>query len=184
VVDQVARELGGLDLIVNNAGLLRGYPVDGAAAEANAAADINVNLLGAIRMTRLALPLLRRSDESAVVFISSAVALAAVPGFAVYAATKAGVHAFARSLRLELAESRIRVYEVLPPVVDTGPMRDVNVPKLSPTAVATAIVDGLRRDRDEIRVGAVRQLAPIARLMPRVADRIVTKALGQSVPPR
>jgi uncharacterized oxidoreductase len=174
---RLARELGGLDLLVNNAGLFRGYPLSSADAEANSVEDVEVNLVGVLRMTRLALPLLEASPEAGIVFVSSAVALAAVPGFAVYAATKTAVHSLARSLRAELAGTRISVFEAMPPVVDTGPVRGLDVPKLSPEAVAEAIVTGLRRDREEIRVGRVRQLAPLARIMPRLADRIVTRAL-------
>jgi len=170
-------ELGDLDLLVNNAGLLRAYPLSSGDAEAWSVEDVHVNVIGALRMSRLALPLLEASPEAGIVFVSSAVALAAVPGYAVYAATKAAVHSLARSLRAELTSRNIRVVEILPPVVDTGPVSGLDVPKLSAAAVAEAIVDGLRRDRDEIRVGPVRQLAPLARLAPRLADRIVTRAL-------
>jgi len=173
----VARELGGLDLLVNNAGLFRSYALSDDDAEAKAIEDIEVNLLAALRMTRLALPLLEASREGSVLFMSSALALAAVPGFAVYAATKAAVHSLARSLRVELKSKHIRVFEVLPPVVDTGQARELDVAKLSPEAVAYAIVAGLRRDREEIRVAQVRQLAPLARIAPSLADRIVTRAL-------
>jgi uncharacterized oxidoreductase len=178
--DRLASDLGGLDLLVNNAGLMRGYPLAAPDADVKAAEDVEVNVIGVIRMTHLALPLLKQSGEAGVVFMSSAVALAAVPGFSVYAATKAAVRSFARSLRAELANSGIRVFEVLPPVVDTGPVGELDVRKLPPAAVADAIVAGLRRDRSEIRVGSVRQLAPLARIAPKLADRIVTRALTQS----
>jgi uncharacterized oxidoreductase len=173
----LGRELGGLDLLVNCAGLLRGYALTDADAAARSGEDVEVNLVGSLRMTRLALPLLGAVQQGAVVFISTAMALAAVPGYAVYAATKAAVHSLARSLRAELAASGIRVVEVLPPLVDTGPVADVDVPKLSPGSVADAIIAGLERDRDEIRVGRVRQLAPIARLAPSLADRLVQRAV-------
>jgi len=171
-------ELGGLDLLVNNAGLLRGYPLTAAGAEEKTLEDVQVNLIGALRMTRLAHPLLEDSPEAALVFVSSAVALAAVPGYSVYAATKAAVHSLARSLRAELAGSGIRVFAVVPPVVDTGPVRGIEVPKVSPEIVAEAIVDGLRRDREEIRVAQVRQLAPLARVSQRLADRLVQRAFA------
>ena len=169
-------ELGGLDVLVNNAGLLRSFTLDSDDAATNSREDVEVNVLGPIRMTRLALPLLRDSASGAVVYISSAVALAAVPGFSVYAATKAAVHSLARSLRLELGPGGIRVIEVLPPVVDTGPVNDLDVPKLSPEEVAGAIIAGIESDREEIRIGRVRQLAVIARIRPGLADRLVTSA--------
>jgi uncharacterized oxidoreductase len=172
----LSSELGGLDLLVNNAGLLRGYALSSPGCDTNAVEDVEVNLLGAVRMTRLALPLLDAS-EGAVLFVSSAVALAAVPGFAVYAATKAAVHSLARSLRAELKPTGIRVFEALLPVVDTGQVQELDVPKLSAAAVVDAIITGLQQDREEIRVGRVRQLAQLARLSPRLADRIVTRAL-------
>jgi uncharacterized oxidoreductase len=172
------RDLGGLDLLVNNAGLFRGYSLAAADAETNSLEDVQVNLTGVLRMSRLALPLLEDSSEAALLLMSSALALAAVPGYSVYAATKAAVHSLARSLRAELAGSHIRVFEVLPPVVDTEPSRVLNVRKLPPETVADAIIHGLLRNQEEIRIAQVRQLAPIARIAPRLADRIVTRALN------
>jgi uncharacterized oxidoreductase len=184
VVAWLGAELGGLDLLVNNAGLLRGYALTEADADVKSSEDVAVNLLGALRMTRLALPLLRASREGGVVYISSAVALGAVPGYAVYAATKAAVHSLARSLRAELRPSGIRVFEVLPPLVDTGPVRGLDVPKLSPGAVADAIAAGLEQDREEIRVGRVRSLSVLARITPRLADRLLTRAFTPTGPGR
>jgi uncharacterized oxidoreductase len=176
-VEWLAAELGGLDLLVNNAGVLRGYPLAALEAAVWSAEDVEVNVGGPIRMTRLALPLLEASDEGAVLFVSSAVALAAVPGFAVYAATKAAVHSLARSLRAELRQTGVRVFEALPPIVDTGPVETLDVPKLPAGTVADAILAGLAGDREEIRVGRVKQLAWLARIAPGRADRIVTRAV-------
>jgi uncharacterized oxidoreductase len=80
-------------------------------------------------------------------------------------------------LRAELRIRGIRVFEVLPPVVDTEAVHELGVPKISPSVVVDAIVAGTARDREEIRVGPVRQLAPLARLAPSLADRIVVRAL-------
>ena len=176
-IDRLAGELGGLDLLVNNAGLLRSYSPASAGAETKTLEDVQVNVIGVMRMSRLALPLLEDSPEGALLFMSSPVALAAVPGYSVYAATKAAVHAFARCLRVELASSAIRVFEALPPVVDTGPVRDLRVRKVSAAAVAKAIVDGLRRNREEIRIAQIRALVPLARVLPRLGDRLVTRSL-------
>lgn len=178
-VDWLSAELGGLDLLVNNAGLLRGYELSAPDAAEKSVEDVDVNVTGAIRMTRLALPLLEAS-RGGVLFMSSAVALAAVPGFAVYAATKAALHSLARSLRAELKGSGIRVFEVVPPVVDTGPVERLDVPKLAPSVVVDAVLRGVARNREEIRIGPVKQLAPLARLTPRLADRIVVRALRPS----
>ena len=62
-------------------------------------------------------------------------------------------------------------------MVDTEFARDLDVPKIPASVVAEAILTGLARNRDEIRVARVRQLVPVARLVPRLGDRIVQRAL-------
>ena len=176
-IDWLAREVGALDVLVNSAGRFRGYPFDSPTTAEHTREDVDVNLVGAARMTRLALPLLGASPDGTVVFVSSGVALGAVPGFAVYAATKAAVHSLARSLRAELRPRGIRVVEVLPPIVDTDAASELQVAKLPPAAVADAIARGLERDRDEIPIGQIKQLAPVARFAPRLADRLIVRAL-------
>ena len=173
-IDHIGAELGGLDLLVNNAGVLHTGPFE----EQDGAAEVEANVIGPIRLTQLALPLLTESPEAGVVFVSSAIAVGAVPGFAVYAATKAAVHSLARSLRAELADRNIRVFEVVPPVVDTEFARDLDVPKVPPSAVVDAILAGLAADREEIPVGRVGMLLRLARFAPRLGDRLVRRALG------
>jgi uncharacterized oxidoreductase len=178
-IEWLSSELDGLDLLVNNAGVMHREVLAEAAASGPSMNQLEVNLAGAVRMTRLGLPLLRASPEAGVLYMSSGVALAALPGLAVYAATKAALHSLARSLRAELRDTGVRVFEVLPPLVDTdlaGP--DLRVPKLAPAAVVDAIVDGVGRNRDEIPVGSVKGLVFLARVSPRLADRILLRAVG------
>ena len=79
---EVVERLGGLDILVNSAGILSQVGFVDAAAAATAEIDVAVNLVGSMRMTRLALPYLKRSPDGAVVFLSSALALTAAPGVA------------------------------------------------------------------------------------------------------
>jgi uncharacterized oxidoreductase len=96
---------------------------------------------------------------------------------AVYAATKAAVHSLARSLRAEL-EGEIKIFDVLPPWVESELSRTVESAKISAERVAEEIVEGLRRDRFEIRIGRIKQLAVISRISPSLADSIVARATG------
>jgi hypothetical protein len=61
----------------------------------------------------------------------------------------------------------IKVFEVLPPLVDTPMTHGLHVPKIDPETVANAIIRGLSSDRYEVRVGEVRGLAVVAKLAPR-----------------
>jgi uncharacterized oxidoreductase len=177
VIDQLRAEFGGLDMLVNSAGVLHGGDLMAAHSAITGAEELAVNLEGAIRKSRLALPLLEASAEAGIVFMSSAVALTAVPHLSVYAASKAGVHSFARSLRAELAPTKVHVIEVLPPVVDTDLASGLEGAKIPPASVVDALLTGIRRGKQQIPVGRVRALVPLTRLAPRTADGIVQRAL-------
>lgn len=173
----VDEHLGGLDLLVNCAGVFRSGAFDDPGAERAAQADVEVNLLGSVRMTRLALPLLRRSDDGAVVVLSSALALVSSPRMAVYGASKAAIHSLARSLRAEL-DGQVKVFDVLPPWVESELSHAIRGAKVTPEDVAGEIATGLRRERFEIRVGRIKQLAVIGRISPKLADSIAARATG------
>ena len=64
-IGEFGQGLGGLDVLINSAGVMHAGAIDGAGADASAVQDVEINLLGTIRVTRLALPLLRRSDDGA-----------------------------------------------------------------------------------------------------------------------
>jgi uncharacterized oxidoreductase len=173
----VDEHLGGLDLLVNSAGVFMSGAFDEAGAERAARADVEVNLLGSVRMTRLALPLLRRSDDGAVVLLSSALALVSAPRMAVYAASKAAIHSLARSLRAEL-DGQVKVFDVLPPWVESELSHEIKGAKVTPKYVAGEIAIGLRKERFEIRIGRIKQLAVVGRISPKLADSIAARATG------
>ncbi len=84
----------------------------------------------------------------------------------------------ARSLRAELA-GRVKVFDVLPPFVDTDLARGLGRTKLSPQRVAAEIIAGLRNERLEIRIGQIGALAMLIRLAPPVADALVAREIGE-----
>jgi uncharacterized oxidoreductase len=176
-VAEIQARFGALDVLINCAGVMHAGPLDGPGAERRAAQDVEINLLGTIRMTRLALPMLRASDDGAVVMLSSALALVSSPGMAVYAATKAAVHSLARSLRAEL-KRQVKVFDVLPPWTDSDLSREVPGAKVTPERVARDIVEDMQRERLEIRIGRIKQLAVIERISPSWADSIAARATG------
>lgn len=118
-VAEAVDALGGLDLLVNNAGMLRlGTVADGDVADWRAMLDVNV--LGLLAVTQAAIPHLRAAEAGDVVLMSS-LAGRRVPGktTTVYSATKHAVHAIATGLRRELHDSGVRVTLVAPGLVAT-----------------------------------------------------------------
>ncbi|MEU0030888.1 SDR family NAD(P)-dependent oxidoreductase [Streptomyces sp. NPDC006335] len=109
----------GLNVLVNNAGImLRENLLD--PADLPVAEDhVTVNLLGTIRMTYAFLPLLAGKDDAVVMNVSSALAFVPYPSTPTYSATKAALHSFSESLRIQLAGAGVQVIEVVPPGVRT-----------------------------------------------------------------
>jgi 2-keto-3-deoxy-L-fuconate dehydrogenase len=117
-IDAVVAALGRLDVLVNNAGI-------GAVGTVEENADeewvrvLDVNVLGLVRVTRAALPHLRRSPAAAIVNTCSIAATAGLPGRALYSATKGAVLALTRAMAADHVAEGIRVACVSPGTVDT-----------------------------------------------------------------
>jgi 2-keto-3-deoxy-L-fuconate dehydrogenase len=117
-VGVAVERLGGLDVLVNNAGIgAQGGIADNDDAEWHRVLDVNV--LGIVRVTRAALPALRASPHAAVVNISSIVATAGLPNRALYSASKGAVLSLTLAMAADLLPDGIRVNAVNPGTADT-----------------------------------------------------------------
>lgn len=117
-VEQVATELGGLDVLVNNTGIgAQGTVEDNDDAEWHHVFDVNV--VGMVRVSRAALVHLRRSDRAAIVNTCSIVATAGLPQRALYSATKGAVLSLTQAMAADHLREGIRVNCVNPGTADT-----------------------------------------------------------------
>jgi len=117
-VQQTARELGALDVLVNNAGIgAAGTVEENSDDEWRTVHDVNV--LGVVRTTRAALPFLRRSTSAAVVNTCSVVATVGLPGRALYAASKGAVMSLTLAMAADHVGEGVRVNCVNPGTTDT-----------------------------------------------------------------
>ena len=122
MVDEAAAGLGGLDVLVNNAGVFVPHPVTGLSYAQWQAAwqhTLAVNLTGAANVTWCAVQHMIRGGGGRIVNVSSRGAFRGEPGQPGYAASKAGLNAFGQSLALALAPHGIAVTGVAPGFVDT-----------------------------------------------------------------
>src|SRR5690242_4462695 len=110
-----------LNVLVNNAGIMLREDLLDPASLPVAEDHVTVNLLGTIRVTYAFLPLLVGKEDAAVVNVTSALAFVPLPITPTYNATKAALHSFSVSLRVQLAqaEAGVQVIEVAPPGVRT-----------------------------------------------------------------
>jgi NADP-dependent 3-hydroxy acid dehydrogenase YdfG len=117
-VEKTNSELGSLDVLVNNAGVMLLGPIEGADVE-NWRRMVDVNVLGLLYCTHAALPIMREQGGGTIVNVSSVAGRFANAGSGVYNLTKFGVGAFSEALRQESVESKIRVVVVEPGYVET-----------------------------------------------------------------
>ena len=171
---QVVARLGGLDVLVNNAGANHRGPVAESRLE-DLAQVLDTNLMAPVLLTRASLPHLGRGGM--VVNVASLAGKVPVPDQATYSASKAGLRAFGRALDTELREAGIRVCNVNPGPVDTGFFGDLRrVPDLvfsqpmrSPEQVAVAVLRAIDTRAQEIDIPALSgRLATLGYLSPRL----------------
>lgn len=117
-VERTHAELGRLDALVNNAGVMLLGPIEGAPTD-EWRRMIHVNLFGVLYCTHAALPLLRAQGTGHIVNVSSVAGRVARAGSGVYNLTKWGVNAFSEALRQECVAAGIRVTIVEPGAVET-----------------------------------------------------------------
>jgi 3-oxoacyl-[acyl-carrier protein] reductase len=128
-IEACRQAFGRLDVVVNNAGVELARSLD-QFEDADWRALLDVNLNGAIAVTKAALPHLSQPG-GVIVNIASALGLGGCPGFSIYSASKAGMIGFTQSLAWELAPKGIRVVAVAPGLVHT-PMVHKHVSQLTP----------------------------------------------------
>jgi NAD(P)-dependent dehydrogenase (short-subunit alcohol dehydrogenase family) len=181
-LDEVERQLGALDVLINNAGVFSGgrfTDQDPAAIERLLA----VNLHGVIHGSQLALRRFVARGEGHLVNVASNAGLATAPYMAVYCATKHGTVGLTRSIRQELRGSGVRTTVVCPGLIQTRMAEGFNAPTgmrtLQPPAVAKVIVAALRTGRQEILIP--RELGLMNRLVTAVLPPSAADALGRAL---
>ncbi len=149
------RDFPGLNIVINNAGRALLYDIaDSDGAFEKAEDEMLTNYLAVIRLNEMLLPLLKQQADAAIVNVSSVVAF--VPGgLPTYSASKAALHSYTQSLRIALGRSsRVKVFELMPPLVDTEFSAVINGRNgIPPQKVAEDFVAALEKDDFEIRVG-------------------------------
>jgi uncharacterized oxidoreductase len=133
VAAQMAREYPGLNVVINNAGIMREEDLPTQPDNlADAEAIVRTNLLGPIRLTAALLGQLQRQAHSAIVNVSSGLAFVPLAVTPTYCATKAAIHSYTQSLRYQLMGTATEVVELIPPYVATDLLNGASDPRAMP----------------------------------------------------
>ena len=114
--------------------------------------------------------MLARQGQAAVVNVSSLEGFIPKESAPVYCATKAAVHAFSRALRYQLADTTVRVFEVVVPLVDTPVTEGQMGAKITPEALVQEVVASIDKEQYEMQVGRSRGLILLNRFFPALME--------------
>jgi uncharacterized oxidoreductase len=127
-----ATEFPALNVLINNAGIMRAEDLLEQKDLTDAEATVTTNLLGPIRLTAALLPHLQKQTRAAIVNVSSGLAFIPLALTPTYCATKAAIHSYTESLRYQLRGTPIEVLELIPPYVATHLMNGADDPRAMP----------------------------------------------------
>jgi uncharacterized oxidoreductase len=163
----------GLNVLVNNAGIQRQIDLTQGEAELLEGEDeVEINLCAPILLSAMFVPHLMKQETAAIVNVSSGLGFIPIAFMPVYSATKAALHSFSLSLRHQLRNSSVKVFEIIPPTVDTEldkgargrrGQADRGIPSVE---VAQAALQALAADDYELAVGRAEGLRMAARSDP------------------
>jgi NAD(P)-dependent dehydrogenase (short-subunit alcohol dehydrogenase family) len=181
-LDLAEQRHGPLDVLVNNAGIDWIGPFHEEPDEVSRH-QLEVNLLGTITGSRLALGRMLPRGRGHLVNVASGVGRVPLPGSAVYSATKHGIVGLTESLRMEYRGSGVRFSLIQPAQVDTGMLAGQGRPRLLPVVtaddVAAAVVRAVREDRFEVWVPSSQGVtAKLGSMLPRRAREAVLRRIG------
>jgi uncharacterized oxidoreductase len=174
-----------LDVLMNNAGV--GIAMDLKVPASDLAAltsEIDINLGGVIRMTSALIDILT-ANRGTIINVSSGLAFVPLASNPIYSATKAAVHSYTQSLRLQLENSGVEVIELMPPAVRTDltdEFAEHGISMISTEELIELSFAALRSGKEEIRPGQSQQLAFMRRLAPNFINRQLWKASKGLVP--
>lgn len=185
LLERVLASFPAIDVLVNNAGIMRNLDFNRADGLTEVTREIEINLSGPVRMVQAFLPHLKTRDQALIVNVSSGLAFVPFPLSPVYSATKAAIHSFTQVLRVQLRGTNVAVVELAPPAVETPLLRAMSTEAtkgqkgMDVAVLARRAVAGIEAGRLEIRPG----LSNMLKLMSRVAPGFALDQMTRMVSP-
>jgi uncharacterized oxidoreductase len=188
---QVTKDFPTLNVVINNAGIMRMLSMNGKNGLQDIGQEIEINLLGPVRMVEQFLPYLKTKQDAAIVNVSSGLAFLPLASAPIYCATKAGIHSYTQSLRVQLQGTSVKVFELAPPGTSTPLMDNFGSDAFNSSSrgvmkvnkMVSVAMKGLESDKYEIRPGTSNVLNLMSRLAPKFMLGQLSKSVAKELDP-
>ncbi len=172
------KELGGIDILYNNAGVGILPTNLGVANDKHlngAVYEMEVNYFGVIRLNNLFMEMLKSREEAAIINTTSILSIVPSMIEATYSASKSALAFYTKSLRghLHILNSNVKVFELLPPLVDTEMVADRDDKKISSEKLVKGLIKGLEKNQYTIRVGDSKLIYVLNRFFPKLTFGLI-----------
>lgn len=162
-----------INVIINNAGIQYNYLwVDEKDGYNKISTEICVNFTSPMQIVYGLLNLLTTKQHSAIVNVSSGLALAPKMSAPIYCATKSAIHTATKALRYQLEDTSVKVFEIIPPPVDTAMSKEHKKGKITTEQVVDEFLKNFRDDNFESNIGKIKFFRLIQRISPKLADNM------------
>jgi uncharacterized oxidoreductase len=183
---QVSKDFPALNVLINNAGVMFTINLQTHSLSANELTkELDINVKGTIWMNDAFLPLLKKNKHAATVTVSSGLAFVPLPVSPVYCATKAALHSYTLSLRGQLRNTDVKVFELAPPATETELLADFNeedmkgISTMTVQAMVADFLKGYSKNKFEICPGQSSQMKFMSRYFPGFILKQMSKTLDR-----
>ncbi len=182
--EKVTKDFPDLNMLINNAGIMRKINLHNQSIDLeDITREIDTNLNGPIRMVKQFLPHLKGKKEAAIMNVSSGLAFVPLPISPIYCATKAAIHSFTLSLRVQLKNTKIKVFEIAPPATQTALLSHFDTEDMKGSSIMNVnkmvkcVIKGIEQNTLEIRPGQ----SNLLKLMSRMAPQFILNQMSKTV---
>jgi uncharacterized oxidoreductase len=166
----IISDFASINVLINNAGIQRMIDLRGGIGSLTGGeSEIDINFTSAVYLSAHFIPVFIQRKEAAIINVTSGLAFVPIAVMPVYCATKAALHSFSISLRHQLKGTPIKVFEIIPPTVDTEldrgtrARRNITYRGIPPSEVATSTMKALERDEFEHAVDQAKDIIEASR---------------------
>jgi uncharacterized oxidoreductase len=163
IIAWIIKNFPSFNVLVNNAGIQQLVSLKNEGSIDTTRSEIDINLIAPIHLTNLVIAHFSKQKEAAIINISSGLGFIPLAIFPVYCATKAALHSYSLSSRHQLKDTSIKVFEIIPPIVETelgkeSSRKEREVKGIPASEVAIETLKAIKTDTFEYPIGTAANL--------------------------